>query len=381
MLRWLGVTRDAPEPPAAPRPATEEKRGGSGGETIDHGDEARLRAKYMRKDVRYKKWTDAEPRTYSVTFVFPRSGSRGPTRWHEFVPELFADAQKRVPPGATHPACAAVLAAAMPVPAGHEVHPARNGVATGTTMAGLLGRSKWLDRDAARAGFVSTEDLLVARAQGREPQVVSNADMERGKREEAEALALLSAAFGIEIGRIGFLMHPSGVAGASPDGICVRIPCLVEIKSKRAKTELDMPDEHYDQVQTQLLSTARGAADSTDALIRFALYVQYVSSTDKGFPLMSIRVVKYDKPEAPAMLAAAHRYVARLRAAPAIRQPALPPYTPATAEARARAAAAAVAPRAPVRTARRGRGGRGAPYRGGAGKSRLRVTGRRMRKI
>lgn len=263
--------------------------------------------------VRYKKYADPKALDHSVKVLYPANGSCGTTKWYQFLGDKFAAAQTRIPEGEMHPATSAVLAVMRAVPDGHEVHPDRGLMVTGTTMAGLLGRNHWLKRDAAAEGLASVEELLLARAQGRVPAVQQNAHMLRGKHEEAEALDLLQKVTGIELvrdRRMGYLTHPSKVLGASPDGICKRIPCLVEIKSKKWKVDLAVPDEHYDQMQTQMLATERVPGEGP--LIRAVLYVQYVSRGEKGFPVISIRVVRFNDAMRDEMLAKAHAFCVKL---------------------------------------------------------------------
>ncbi len=300
MLHWLGIR--TPEEPAAAAVEEERRPAPRGG------------TRCLPINVRYKKCTDSAPRDYTVTRMFPVRGSSGETKWHEFEPERFLAMQAKIPAGSVHPVSERVAMSMRAPPPGTHLHPDRNTMLTASNVGAVRGRSTYADRDAASAGFATAAELRIAQATGRAPPVRENEHMRRGKREEPEILALIEAIFGIELIRhrpMGLLVHHSGAVGATPDAICARIPCLIEVKSKYNKTDWAMPDEHYDQVQTQMLATVpRG---ETTPLIRFVLYVQYVSSPQSGFPLLSARVVKFDPVVAASILQVATAYVERIR--------------------------------------------------------------------
>lgn len=301
MLRFFGLKRPdvaklaLPPPPAPPT-------------------NPRVGSSYEDKKVTYARFGEPEAE-HRVTVVYVASGESGDARWRKLAPEKFVAVQEKLPFGAIHPRCQAVLDVMRPVPAGARVHPDRNRLATGTTVSALLGSNRWIDRDARSEGYATAADLLVARATGLARGVQSNADMQRGVNEESEALDLVERLLGLQLARhkpMGLLVHPGNELGSSPDGICARVPCLVEIKSKRAKTDLAMPIDHYWQVQCQMLSTA-----DTNGIPRITnvLYVQYVSHPPRGHPVLSVRMVQFDPDHGTRLLVCAHEHVKRLRAA------------------------------------------------------------------
>lgn len=340
MLQWIGRVlgvQGEEKPEDSPQGKDAETKAKSTG-----GRKAPAPApRYADVVVRYARAADriltgGAEREHSVRVLFPPTGNKGMSRWTRFDADRFLSVQSRLPAGATHPATAAVLEAMQAIPDGHEVHPDRRLMVTGTSMAGLLGANRWLDREAAAAGLRSAEELLLARARGRVPGVRQNAHMERGKREEPEALVLLEKVTGLELvrdQRMGFLAHPSRHVGASPDGVLRRVPCLVEIKSKWRSTDAAVPEEHFYQMQTQMLATEREPGKGP--LIRNVLYVQYVSCGASGSPVLSVRLVQYDPEVAATMLHAAQRYCQRLHASTISTTSVTPAARPATATATA----------------------------------------------
>lgn len=302
MWRFLSVSQPvepAEPPPEPPRPPVPGREGMT----------------FETKPVRYARYGEEE-HAHNVTVCFVGSGqTEEEAAWHKFSPAKFTEFQARLPFGTLHPRCQEVLDVMRPVPPGARVHPDRNRLATGTTVSALLGSNRWLERDARAEGYRSASDLLVARAAGKAVPVRSNKDMDRGVNEEPEALTLVERLFGLQLARdkpMGLLVHPSHELGASPDGILARVPCLVEIKSKRNKTDIVMPIDHYWQVQCQMLSTAneKGVPRITNVL-----YVQYVSHPPSGHPVLSVRLVQFNAKHGTRLLECAHEHVMRIREA------------------------------------------------------------------
>lgn len=333
----------------------------------------------VTKRVRYARYGEAE-REHVLTVVYQEAGEMEGCKWEAAGPGWMNEEQDRVPPGSTHPVVTGLLADMLPVPEGHEVHPFRRGLMTGTVAAAAVGKSRWAERDAARDGFSNGYALAVARAAGRAPPVRQNADMTRGKNEEPEALTLVEKVFGLELvrdRRMGLLIHPGGEVGASLDGVFRRIPYGVEIKSKATKTTLGVPVEHYYQIQTQFIATADAAGTPR---LQGILYVQYVSHLPSGFPLLNVALVRPDKEVMCEIFRAAHPYISDIRRA-GVPAPPVPvrgerkedaKECEGTVERGQAAAAAGRGGRAPVRAMRRygvreGRAFRGG-WRGGAGR-------------
>lgn len=264
--------------------------------------------------VRYARYGEGE-REHVLTVVYQQAGELDGSKWEAVAPGWMKEEQDAVPRGGTHPVVQGLLADMLPVPEGQEVHPYRRGLVTGTVAAAIVGTSHWAKRDAERDGYASAYDLTVARATGRAPPVRQNADMTRGKNEEAEALTLVEKVLGLELVRdvrMGLLIHPGGKVGASLDGVCRRIPYGVEIKSKASKTQLGIPVEHYYQMQTQIIATAD---PSGRPRLRGILYVQYVSHLPSGFPLLNVALVLPDVAVMREIFSASHRYISDIRQA------------------------------------------------------------------
>lgn len=81
--------------------------------------------------------------------------------------------------------------------------------------------------------------LVVERLTGRpqEDGFVSK-DMQRGIDGEAEALAEYEMQAGVIVSRVGFLQHPTLMAGASPDGMVNSAEGVLELKCPRAANHL-----------------------------------------------------------------------------------------------------------------------------------------------
>lgn len=153
---------------------------------------------------------------------------------------------------------------------------------------------------------------MIARKTGRAPGITPNEHMERGHREEEEAARLFVTYTGLELfdQPIGFIRHPSGLVGATPDRCCAHVPLLLEIKSKATRISYGVDVTHWWQMQTQMASTG----------IHHCVYVQYCSSGpygSTGVPLthLCLHLVEYDAPTYHRfMVNLARPFINRLRA-------------------------------------------------------------------
>lgn len=66
-----------------------------------------------------------------------------------------------------------------------------------------------------------------------------SADMKRGREMEAAAIRAYEARMGVFVKRVGFLRHPTLLAGCSPDGYIGDYAGIVEVKAPRSATHLE----------------------------------------------------------------------------------------------------------------------------------------------
>jgi len=263
--------------------------------------------------IRYQQHDEPAESEHVVKVLYLGNGRKGVAQWHWFDAKRCQQAQ--CPAGQEHPKVTRVLAAMRPVPVGQRVHPDRDGLATGTKFGALFGCDEYADRDAKTYGLKDGAALVVARAKGLVPPVESNWHMKRGEREESEALDLFEKLTKLELVRsqkMGLLVHPANTVGASPDGLCRRLPLFVEIKSKYRATTVEMPEPHFYQTQCQMLATVPPGGGGVP-LIKYVAYFQYVSRAASGFPLCSLRMVKFDAALTDAMLLRAAGFVKAIR--------------------------------------------------------------------
>ena len=143
-----------------------------------------------------------------------------------------------------------------------EWHEARRGMPTASRFAEVLAegqgktRYKYLRQ---LAGEIITGEIA---------ETYSNANMERGRREEAALRTKYCFEAAVDVVQIGFVkMNPAICkTGCSPDGL-VGTDGIVEIKSTAPEALIELldggkrPKEHYAQVQGQLWITNRNWCD------------------------------------------------------------------------------------------------------------------------
>lgn len=133
--------------------------------------------------------------------------------------------------------------------------------------AAAPGRLVTANTDTARNLILT---LAAERITGHVEETYTNRDMQRGKEEEPFARDAYAAAFG-EVIELGFMVRDDWgfKLGFSPDGL-VGTDGLIEIKSRRAKTHVEiviggqMPGHHMAQIQTGLLVSGRKWCDYVD---------------------------------------------------------------------------------------------------------------------
>jgi hypothetical protein len=130
---------------------------------------------------------------------------------------------------------------------------ARCGLLTGSRAPDMLKTLKGKGEAASRRDLRLA--LVCERLTGRptESGYVS-ADMKRGRELEAAAVRAYEARMGVFVKRVGFLRHPTLLAGCSPDGYVGDYKVIVECKAPRSATHLGylrsgkrIPDEYYGQ--------------------------------------------------------------------------------------------------------------------------------------
>lgn len=114
---------------------------------------------------------------------------------------------------------------------------ARCGKVTASKIADLMARTK-SGYSASRANYAA--QLIAERLTGTVAESYTNAAMQWGKDQEANAAAMYSFMRDCELGIAGFVDHPAiDMAGASPDRL-VGSDGLVEIKCPQTSTMLDV---------------------------------------------------------------------------------------------------------------------------------------------
>lgn len=116
---------------------------------------------------------------------------------------------------------------------------------TATNVASILKKSPWQSRQ-----------MLFKRKTGQKEPVAKNFAMNHGIFYEPEALRVFAMVTGIDIyqGSMGLLEHRDfDWIGATPDGVCMFYPWLLEIKCpQRLPLKHDCPEYYYTQIQLQL---------------------------------------------------------------------------------------------------------------------------------
>lgn len=145
-----------------------------------------------------------------------------------------------------------------------EWRAARLGKVTASRVADVIARTKtgW---GASRANYMA--QLIAERLTGVAVETFTNAAMQWGTEQEAEARIAYEFRTDATVETVGFVRHPTiADAGASPDGM-VGDDGLIEIKAPNTSTHIDtllekaVPGKYFTQIQWQLACTGRKWCD------------------------------------------------------------------------------------------------------------------------
>jgi len=142
---------------------------------------------------------------------------------------------------------------------------ARAGKVTASRVADVIARTKtgW---GAGRANYMA--ELISERLTGVPASSFTNAAMQWGTETEPAARIAYAKHMGLTVDQIGFIDHPLiAMTGASPDGLIVEHPGLVEIKCPNTSTHIDtllggkVPGKYLTQIYWQMACTGRQWCD------------------------------------------------------------------------------------------------------------------------
>lgn len=177
---------------------------------------------------------------------------------------------------------------------------ARLGRVTASRVHEIMATLKDGKPAAARANYMA--DIVLERLTGKRAEGFSNDAMDWGTQTEPQARAAYSAKTGELVTEVGFVNHPTLMAGASPDGL-VGDDGLVEIKCPTSSTALEtlftqkIAKKYIDQMQWQLLVTGRAWCDfcSFDPRLpeHLQCYIQRVPRDNKRIAELEEAVAKF----------------------------------------------------------------------------------------
>lgn len=141
---------------------------------------------------------------------------------------------------------------------------ARLGKATASRISDIVARTK-SGYSTSRANYAA--QLVCERMTGAKAESFTNAAMQWGVDNEADARAEYAFMTGATVEEVGFVDHPAvAFAGASPDGL-VGTDGMVEIKCPISATHIDtllndtVADKYVVQMQWQMACTGRSYCD------------------------------------------------------------------------------------------------------------------------
>ena len=144
----------------------------------------------------------------------------------------------------------------MSVQGSPEWYAERCGFATSSEFSSVLAKGKGL----TRASYLRR--VVAERLTGKPTETYKNGHMERGQEQEPYARMSYEAITGNLVEEVGFIKHPTIMAGCSPDGI-IGDDGGAEIKSVIPTVQLETilrgryPPEHVAQIQGSLWITGR----------------------------------------------------------------------------------------------------------------------------
>lgn len=140
----------------------------------------------------------------------------------------------------------------------------RLGKVTASRLVDVLAKVK-AGEAAGRANYRA--ELVAERLTGKVAEGFSNASMKWGTECEPLARAAYEAEYGLLVGEVGMIQHPTiPNTGASPDGL-VSTDGLIEIKCPETKAHIDTllskaaPAKYIPQMQWQMACTGRAWVD------------------------------------------------------------------------------------------------------------------------
>lgn len=141
---------------------------------------------------------------------------------------------------------------------------ARLGKVTASRVADVIARTK-SGPSASRANYMA--ELVAERLTGARGETFTNAAMQWGTDNEAEARMAYEFRTDATVEQVGFILHPTiDMAGASPDGL-VLTDGLVEIKCPNTATHIEtlltgtIPAKYETQMLWQMACTGRAWCD------------------------------------------------------------------------------------------------------------------------
>ena len=176
---------------------------------------------------------------------------------------------------------------------------ARCGLVTASRAKDVMTKGRGSEPSKTRQSYI--DELVSERLTGRS-ESFSNAATDWGQEQEYHAVSAFEELTGEMVQIVGFIQHPTYMAGASPDGL-IGDDYTVEVKCPYNSTRHlrcfveGMPDEHMPQVQFQLWITGRKACRfiSYDPRIlneRLRLFTTTVLRNDEYIARLEVEVVK-----------------------------------------------------------------------------------------
>lgn len=180
---------------------------------------------------------------------------------------------------------------------------ARLGRVTASRVQDIVARTK-SGYSAGRDNYLA--QIVCERLTGKAPDTFTNAAMAHGTETEPLARAAYEMARSVLVDEIGFVPHPTLMAGASPDGL-VGEDGLIEIKCPQTNTHIEtllsqkIPAKYLAQMTWQMICTKRKWCDfiSFDPRLpqelqmfvqRYSLDIKYAEKLEHEVNLFLIEV-------------------------------------------------------------------------------------------
>jgi putative phage-type endonuclease len=192
---------------------------------------------------------------------------------------------------------------------------ARCGKATASRVADITAKTK-SGPSALRANYAA--QLVAERLTGKTQEGFSNAAMQWGTDNEADARAAYAFWNDAQVAEVGFVPHPNiGMAGASPDGL-VGDDGLVEIKCPNTATHIEtllnggIPAKYHVQMQWQMACTGRQWCDFVSFDPRMPesmrLFVQRIHRDDERITELEAEVAAFLREVDTTVIQLSHKY-------------------------------------------------------------------------